>query len=311
MSDIYTVTPNPGLDRTLFVDQIEFNEVLRARQARLDWGGKGFNVTRALKALGVNSTILGYVGGMTGQRMVEGLQSLGISTDFVWIRAETRTNTVFQELSSPRYVKVNEAGPLIQADEMQAFYTKVENLARPGTFWVLAGSLARGLPDDFYACLTARIKERGGRVCLDTSGEALHKGCQAQPYLVKPNAEEAASLTNLPVATPAQAAQAAQSIFQLGVAIVAISLGSHGLVVANERQAVHALPPPVEVKGVTGAGDSCMAGLVWALWQEMSLHEIARAGAALGTASVMNSGVAEIDLADFTRLFATIQVIDL
>lgn len=311
MRDIYTLTPNPGLDRTLFVDQIAFNEVLRAKQTRLDWGGKGFNVARVLKFLGVKSTVLGFVGGTIGRQMAEGLASLDIATDFVFIRQESRVNTVFQELESPRYVKVNEAGPSIQPDEIQALYGKVESLARPGSLWVLAGSLAPGLPDDFYACLIARIKERGGSVCLDASGTALQKGCQAQPYLVKPNTDEAAELTGMPVNSPAQAAQAAEAILSLGVSMVVISLGSQGLVMADHQQLLHAITPPVEVKGVTGAGDSCMAGMVWAVAQDLELPGIARAGAAMGTASVMNSGVAEINPLDFYRLLNNVQLVHL
>jgi 1-phosphofructokinase/6-phosphofructokinase 2 len=42
---IVTVTPSPVLDRTLTVPRIVFNEVMRTTSSRLDWGGKGFNVS--------------------------------------------------------------------------------------------------------------------------------------------------------------------------------------------------------------------------------------------------------------------------
>ena len=311
MIPIYTLTPNPGLDHTLFVDQIDFNAVLRAAAVQHDWGGKGFNVARALRVLGMDSVVVAFMGGPTGQRMASGLHDLGIRTEFVAIQAETRTNTVIQELSSGRYVKVNEPGPIIQPDEIEELYHRIETLAQPGSAWVLAGSLARGLPDDFYACVIARLKERGAQVCLDASGQALRYGCLAQPYLVKPNADEAAELTGLPVASPRQAVEAARSILSMGIERVAISLGELGLLLADARMAVLAAPPAVPVKGVTGAGDSSMAGLVWALARQMDLPGMARAGAALGTASVMNAGVAQINLADFHQVYAAVQVSEL
>src|SRR4051812_32113885 len=111
---IYTLTLNPGLDRTLTVPSLHDNAVLRATNSRLDWGGKGFNVSRALKAMGEESVALGIVGGFTGQMLTKGLADLGIATDFVHIDAETRTNTVIQEPHSGRYIKVNEAGPIVE-----------------------------------------------------------------------------------------------------------------------------------------------------------------------------------------------------
>ena len=63
---IITVTPNPVLDRTLTVPEIVLNEMVRVVESRDDWGGKGFNVSRALLALGKPSVAMGLVGGAVG-----------------------------------------------------------------------------------------------------------------------------------------------------------------------------------------------------------------------------------------------------
>src|SRR5262245_20079827 len=89
---IYTVTLNPALDRELTVPALVFDEVLRAAESRVDCGGKGFNVSRMLAALGAPSIALGFAGGHTGEMLRDGLTALGIETDFVWVSAETRTN---------------------------------------------------------------------------------------------------------------------------------------------------------------------------------------------------------------------------
>ena len=94
---IITLTPNPSVDRTLHVPQLRFNEVLRAHDVRVDWGGKGFNVSRALRILNEETLALAWVGGGTGRMMQHGLNQLGIKTDFVWVEEETRINTVAQE----------------------------------------------------------------------------------------------------------------------------------------------------------------------------------------------------------------------
>ena len=89
---IYTVTLNPAVDRELLVPEIEFDSVLRASESRVDYGGKGFNFSRMLMSLGVSSAAIGFAGGRSGELLRDGLHSVGIQTDFVWIEGETRTN---------------------------------------------------------------------------------------------------------------------------------------------------------------------------------------------------------------------------
>ena len=89
---IYTVTLNPAVDRELTINEFVFDTVLRANDARVDCGGKGFNVSRMLAALGGKSVALGFAGGKAGQLLAEALADLGVETAFTWIEGETRTN---------------------------------------------------------------------------------------------------------------------------------------------------------------------------------------------------------------------------
>ena len=110
---IYTLTLNPAIDRELTVDKVEYDKVLSALEARVDLGGKGFNVSRMLMSLGTTSVAVGFVGGNTGRRLQDGLNTLGIGSDFVWVEGETRTNISIVTQIHDRYIKVNEKGPLV------------------------------------------------------------------------------------------------------------------------------------------------------------------------------------------------------
>ncbi len=301
---IITVTPNPVLDHTLTVPQIAFDAMTRATASRVDWGGKGFNVSRVLLALGVESTALGFVGGATGQRLATGLASLGIHTDFVIIAGETRTNVVIAERDSGRYVKVNEAGPTVQPEEIAQFLDQVRQRAALGDTWALCGSLPPGVPDDFYARLIEILQPHGVRVLLDTSGVALRLGVEARPFLVKPNAEEAAAFAGHPVDTPDTARNAANTFLEQGITQVALSLGAAGLLLATREAAAIAIPPDVPVKNVTGAGDALLAGLAYALERDLPLPEQARWGVAAGTASAMHEGVGVVTRASVEQIYA-------
>src|SRR5512133_2411707 len=111
---IYTLTLNPAVDRELTVSAIEYDSVLRASESRVDFGGKGFNVSRLLKGLGAESTAVGFLGGKAGEILQDGLKSLDIGTEFVWVPGETRTNVSIVTQSSGHYIKVNEKGPQVE-----------------------------------------------------------------------------------------------------------------------------------------------------------------------------------------------------
>lgn len=287
MAEIYTLTLNPALDKELAVEKLAFDAVLRAGEPRIDYGGKGFNVSRALHALGMKNTALGFVGGPTGERLMKGLDALGITTHFVWTSGETRTNISVVPASRARYFKVNEPGPVITADEQTFMLQQIDVLAQPGDWWVLSGSLPRGLPVDFYAEVIRLVQDAGARAVLDTSGDPLRLGIEIGAYLVKPNWDEAAALLGERAMVDMLAA-----VQEMGAQNVVMSLGEAGAVAYDGETMWQANTPQVEVHNPTGAGDALVAGMVWALNQDAPFSEALRWGVACGAAAASFPGTA-------------------
>jgi 1-phosphofructokinase family hexose kinase len=287
---IYTLTLNPAVDRELTVPAMEFDSVLRASESRIDFGGKGFNVSRLLKGMNEPSTAVGFLGGNAGELLQKGLQSLGIGTDFVWVSEETRTNVSIVTHSHDHYIKVNEKGPLVDESKQQELLDKIDTLAKSGDWWVLAGSLPPGVTGDIYARVIQVLNKHDARAILDTSGESLKLGCAEKPFLVKPNAEEAHALTGLPMDTPAEIAAGASEIRRMGAQNVVVSMGKEGALLhtAEDTWLVHT--PKIQEKNPIGAGDSMVGGLVWALTQEIALKEALGWGVASGAATASLPG---------------------
>jgi len=287
---IYTLTLNPAIDRELTVEKVEYDAVLSAIKAQVDIGGKGFNVSRLLKSMGTSNTALGFVGGRTGERLRHGLRDLDIETDFVSISGETRTNISIVTEKHDHYIKVNEKGPLVDEPKQRELLDKIASTAGPGDWWVLAGSLPPGVPDTFYAEIIHVLNEHNAITVLDTTGESLRLGCEAKPFLIKPNTEETHKLTGLPVETIAQIIIAAKELLKMGTQNVVISMGKKGalLQTADESWLIHS--PKIQEKNPIGAGDSMVGGLVWGLSQGYSLKESLGWGAASGAASASMSG---------------------
>jgi 1-phosphofructokinase family hexose kinase len=226
----------------------------------------------------------------------------------VAIANETRSTVFIAESGSQRHIKVNEIGPSIQPAELDALLKRVADTVQPGDYWTLNGSLPPGVAADIYARLIDIIQGRRAHACLDTSGEALRLGCQAKPYLVKPNRLEAETVYGAAIHCEADARRAVQAFLAQGVSLAALSLGADGLLLASSSAAVWAKPPQVTIQGPTGAGDALLAGLLWAFQRGLPLQEAARWGAACGTAAALLPGTALGTLAEVEALLAATQV---
>ncbi len=188
---IVTVTMNAAIDRTLTVPNFQRGQRHRASQGLTLAGGKGINIARALKSLGVPVVASGLVGGRTGTRIVEELTSEAILNDFVRIDDESRTSTAIVDPTGSSYTEVNEWGPHVEPEELEILLEKLAYLSRGADYVVFAGSLPRGIEDSFYAEAVRELNRRGAQTVLDSEGQPLRLGAQAEPLLVTPNEREA------------------------------------------------------------------------------------------------------------------------
>lgn len=305
---IVTVTLNPTLDRTLSVPALRPGEVHRAQVVREDLGGKGINVSRALRGLGIASNIVAIGAGCTGQRMKEELAATGFEVDFLEIPGETRRNLTLRDEATGVYTKINEPGPRLDAEHTAALLQRVADRARPGDIWAFCGALPPAAPFDLYAQLIDIVQGRGGRAVLDTSGPALRAGLAARPFALKPNQEEAAELVGRALGSDVADRAAARALQEAGTNIVALSRGAEGLVLATEDVIVMAKPPAIEARSPVGAGDAALAGLLWAMAEGCDAAETARRAVACGTAAALQEGTGVGDRALVAQLMQQIRI---
>jgi len=263
---IITVTPNPGIDRTLELDRLVRGAVNRVSGGRVDPGGKGINVSRALLGHGIVTAAVAPLGGADGTRLAGLLADGGIEVRAVAIGGPTRTNVTITEPAGTT-TKINEPGPCLTAGEVRALRRAVLDTAGPRDWVVCCGSLPRGVDPGFFAALAAPLHERGARVVLDTSGPALRaavapaspgQGCL--PDLVKPNHEELSEAVARPLPTLGDVVTAARELHERGIETVLASLGPEGAVLVDGAGAVHAEARVERPRSTVGAGDALLAG---------------------------------------------------
>ncbi|MBO1337199.1 1-phosphofructokinase [Streptomyces sp. VRA16 Mangrove soil] len=258
---ILTVTPNPSLDRTYEVPGLDRGEVVRASGERMDPGGKGVNVSRAVAAAGAPTLAVLPLGGAPGALVADLLDGQGIKVAPVPVAGQTRSNIALAEPDGT-LTKINAPGPELTAEEAESLLSTVGERSAGADWIACCGSLPRGLAPSWYAELVARAHEAGARIALDTSGPALLAALRERPDVVKPNAEELAEAVGRPLATVGDAVKAAEELRELGAAAVLASLGADGQILVDASGTWFASAPVDAVRSNVGAGDSSLAGFL-------------------------------------------------
>ena len=258
---IVTLTLNPSVDRTVEVETLARGEVMRALGVRVDPGGKGINVARALAAHNLPTRAVVTVGGAEGEHLVTLLRDTGIEIVPVRIQGAIRSNITVVEPDGTT-TKFNEPGAQLSADELAAVFAAVKTAVDSAEWLVASGSLPPGTPATVYADLMRSLAGSGTSVAVDTSGPALEAVLAAEPTLVKPNRDELAEVTGRQLRTIGDVVEAAQQLRELGAGAVLASLGADGAVLVDADGAVHGRTPAVPQLSSVGAGDAMLAGFL-------------------------------------------------
>lgn len=262
--DIVTITLNPAIDQTVFLDRFAVGSVNRTRRHHRQAGGKGVNVSAMLGAYGIPSTATGFLGRDNPRLFTELFASRGIRDEFIRVAGETRTGIKIIDEGSRETTDINFPGLEPGFEEVAAFEQKLRQLVAPGRWFVLAGSLPAGISLGFFEETVALLKRGGAKIAADTSGAALKAAVDGGADLVKPNEHELAELLGHPLPDFASRVDAAVTL-QQKVPHVILSLGGEGAFFISPEMALMASAPPVKVISTVGAGDSLLAGYLAAL----------------------------------------------
>ena len=299
---IVTVTANPSIDRTLYLDAFVHHGVNRVRRILDEPSGKGINVALALHRADTPVCAVLPIGGATGTELNRLLTATGVPIRTVPVAGPVRTNLSLVEADGST-TKINEPGPTLTPAETEALLAEAYAVSRPGDWVAFCGSLPGG-----FAASALRIaiedQVRSGRlVAVDTSEQALREvlagGSEELPQLIKPNLHELASLTDSPLRTLGHVVAAAEQIRVRGVRVILVSLGGDGAVLVDRSGALHGTAPVPRVINTVGAGDALLAGYLHALHADPAARESALAsGLRWGAVAVQHPGTTFPGLTD-------------
>jgi 1-phosphofructokinase len=289
-SMILTVTLNPSVDETLFVEELHTHDTNRVIRVEVDAGGKGINLARVAHALGSEVLATGFLGGKTGRFVQAVLDDEGVPHDFLTLHQSTRRNLCVEEITGEPPTMLNEAGPHVVEMDWLALLAKVKELLPRVKWMAVGGSLPPGAPRDIYKTLIELAHAAGVPCVLDSDGPPMLAGIQAEPTMIKPNEKEAERLLSRALHSDEQFFEAAQELASHGIPYVIISRGARGADAFTPEGLLRCQPPEVHVRSTIGSGDSMVAGILHILTQGGSIQEALRWGTAAGAATATTNG---------------------
>lgn len=267
---VVTVTMNPAIDKTVEIDSLQPGGLNRIQKVEYDAGGKGINVSKTIHELGGESIATGFLGGNAGKTIESVLNEKKIQNDFIWVEGETRTNTKVYE-SNGNVTELNEPGPEIQKEQMEALFTKLEGYAGADTLFILAGSIPNGVDKQVYADITRLVHEKGATVLLDADGELFRNSLEAGPDIIKPNRVELEEYAGMDYrASEGELLQLAKGLMEKGIGTVAVSMGKSGAMLIRPDYQVKCPALSVKAHSTVGAGDAMVAALAYSWNQKLS-----------------------------------------
>lgn len=295
---IYTVTFNPSIDYVVFCDAVNKGKLNRSKREVIQYGGKGINVSVALKNLGVRSNCLGFVGGFVGAELERGLKELGCKPQFIHLEGEnTRINVKLKECDGTE-TEINGAGPCINGKEVCRLFEQLSNLEQ-GDCLVLSGNVPGSISKLIYREIAHQMNEKNVDFIVDAEKDLLVSTLEYRPMLIKPNVFELSNILEQEVTTQEDIIKGARKLHDMGAKNVLVSRGAEGALMVDENNTVHILKAP-EGRGINsvGAGDSMIAGFIKSVYSGQSLKEAFYLSVAAGSASAFSENLAtraEID----------------
>lgn len=306
---IFTVTLNPAIDKTVVIPSFRVDTVNRIGQMRIDVGGKGINVSKCLKNLGLDTMAAAFLGGAGGVQSLELMKEAGLTPLIVDVPGgNTRTNLKIIDPELHQNTDINEPGPQVNEALMNQLRDAIAEKMNPGDVVILAGSLPKGAETGTYAAWAKFFREKGAVVFMDADGESLRLGLEAAPYMVKPNNEELARLLGKELSTMEDLIAAGKELLKKGVKDVVISMGGDGALFVTEDKVIRANPLKVPVRSTVGAGDSMVAALAYGFDQKLPREQTIKLSIAISAASVMCDGTQAPDVETIKELYQKVTI---
>ena len=287
---VYTVTFNPSLDYIVNVSDFKLGQVNRTEKEVMFPGGKGINVSIVLKNLGMESTILGFTAGFTGEEIQRRVKEMGCVEKLISI--ENGYSRINLKLRSNEESEINGMGPVIGKEDIDKLYQMLDTL-KAGDVLVLAGSIPASMPSTMYSDIMEYLQNKEVMIAVDATKDLLVNVLPFHPFVIKPNNYELGEIFDVTLKDKKDVIVYAKKLQEQGARNVLVSMAGDGAVLVAEDGSVYESEAPKgKVVNSVGAGDSMVAGFLYGYLTTENYEIAFKNGVATGSASAFSENLA-------------------
>ena len=310
MRSIYTVTLNPAFDLHYQMAHFEAQKENYVEGILCDAGGKGINISRALRVNGTDSMAFVILGEENGASFEAQLRRDGLTYRPICIPGRIRENITLHPADS-RETRISLDTFRVEPQVLDELEQTMLETCQAGDLLAFAGRNPKGLEKEAVIAFLRRLIERGVRVIVDSNSFTPEDLIRIRPWLIKPNEQEIVSFLGTSVENAQDAAKAARELVARGVAEeVMISMGGDGAVWSDgEESLILSVPRLAHPVSTIGAGDSTLAGVLHATARGLDRETVLRTAVSFGTAACMTAGTLPPRPEDVAAVFEQTRVV--
>ncbi|MCM3758408.1 1-phosphofructokinase family hexose kinase [Sporosarcina aquimarina] len=288
---ITTITLNAAIDQIYQIESLSVGGVNRVGSIVKDAGGKGMNVAKVVQSSGASVDVGGFAGGNTGDTIRQLLNSRSIPNELIQITEESRVCLTVLNREDGIGTELLESGPVISTDEWSSLLDWLTLKSKKVKWFVLSGSLPKGVPANAYAQMIEIINANGAKTVLDSSGPALELGIKAVPFAIKPNEEEIMNILGENELSELDLLEVGKRFVESGIEHVCFTLGKSGAMIINRSGSYKVNAPEIQPLNAVGSGDAFVGGLVYGCAMGEDVFTTYKRAVASGTCNAMHKDI--------------------
>lgn len=305
--NIITVTLNPAYDVHYYLDRfVPFTENY-ARSVFTQAGGKGLNVSRALKRNGIDSLAYIFAGRENSENFIRDVRQSAIQAKYTLLDGRIRENITLHGDGAPE-TRISLDSFCVHEKELDKLEDELLAYCGADTVVVFSGRVPKGISERRLLQFLIKLRKGGLKLCVDSNSLTFKQLIQISPWLIKPNEQELSSFAN--AGSDAEMLAIAGSLVEKGIENVIITLGARGAVYANREFSCRVRTPAIKALSTIGAGDSVIAGFIAAYAGGDPPRTAIKTAAAFGTAACMTKGTAPPEADDIKKIYPLIELLE-
>lgn len=286
---IYTITLNPSVDLLVDMENFKLGQLNRMNNDLKLPGGKGINISRVLRQLGMPSMASGFLGGFTGDFIKDWLIGEDIKVGFIKIADDTRINI---KLINQDETFINGRGPNVSLREIQEFIYFLSRVGEGDTV-VITGSLPPTVDSEIYDRIIGICKANKANFYLDAPYNIIKKYIDKKPLLLKPSVSQLEKIYDIKINTMEDIINAGQKIIKDGAKFAIVILETKEALLFTEENIYKSEKCSRELINTIGYKDSMVAGFLSAYIKTSNPKEAFKVAMSAAVATGLNKDLAK------------------